>query len=162
MIALLQVEIFGWRRWWFVCVRKVHSWLEIQWCKSNPFMGNFFKLFFSRFIFFFFIRTKYQLIILLIGSWILLIYKILAKISKTLTTIVQSYVKDKKFPLFGVHKFSYKFRFLDDDGGKLFAIVHVSAKFSYGLIRHCNSDPVMGNTFFFFIFFYLTKIPSKR
>ena len=108
--------------------------------------------------FFFFIRTKYQLIILLIGSWILLIYKILAKISKTLTTIVQSYVKDKKFPLFGVHKFSYKFRFLDDDGGKLFAIVHVSAKFSYGLIRHCNSDPVMGNTFFFFIFFYLTKI----
>ncbi|XP_030958106.1 uncharacterized protein LOC115980046 [Quercus lobata] len=34
-------------------------------------------------------------------------------------------------------------KFLDDDGGKLFAIVHVSAKFSYGLIRHCNSDPVM-------------------
>ena len=87
-----------------------------------------------------------------------MIYKILAKISKSLTTIVQSYVKDKKFPLFGVHKFSYKFRFLDDDGGKLFAIVHVSAKFSYGLIRHCNSDPVMGNTFFFFILFYLTKI----
>ena len=82
-------------------------------------------------------------------------------------------IKDKKFPLFSVHKFSYKFRFLDDDGEKLFAIVHVSAKFSYGLIRHCNSDPVMGNTFFFIIFFYLTKIsinyptllskiPSKR
>ena len=67
-------------------------------------------------------------------------------------------IKVKKFPLFSVHKFSYKFRFLDDDGEKLFAIVHVSAKFSYGLIQHCNSDPVMGNTFFFIIFFYLTKI----
>nr|XP_023892450.1 uncharacterized protein LOC112004431 [Quercus suber] len=42
-----------------------------------------------------------------------------------------------------VHKFSYKFRFLDDDGEKLFAIVHVSAKFSKSLIQHCNSDPVM-------------------
>ena len=65
---------------------------------------------------------------------------------------------DKKFPLFSVHKFSYKFRFLDDDGEKLFVIVHVSAKFDNGLIRRCNSDPVMGNTFFFIIFFYLTKI----
>ena len=67
-------------------------------------------------------------------------------------------IKDKKVPLFSVHKFSYKFRFLDDDGEKLFAIVHVSAKFSNGLIWCCNSDPVMGNMFFFFIFFYLTKI----
>ena len=43
-----------------------------------------------------------------------------------------------------VHKFSYKFRFLDDDGEKLFAFVRVSAKFSIGLIRLCNSNPVMG------------------
>ena len=43
-----------------------------------------------------------------------------------------------------VHKFSYKFRFLDDDGEKLFAFVRVSSKFSIGLIRLCNSNPVMG------------------
>ncbi|KAK4595277.1 hypothetical protein RGQ29_013637 [Quercus rubra] len=55
------------------------------------------------------------------------------------------WLKDKKFPLFSVHKFSYKFRFLDDDGEKVFAIVHVLAKFSNGLIRRCSFDPVMGN-----------------
>ncbi|KAK4595288.1 hypothetical protein RGQ29_013648 [Quercus rubra] len=44
---------------------------------------------------------------------------------------------------YNVHKFSYKFRFLADDGEKLFAIVHVSAKFSNGLICCCNSDPVI-------------------
>ena len=82
-------------------------------------------------------------------------------------------IKDKKFPLIRVHKFSTKFGYLDDDGGKLFAFECVQAKFIISLIWHCNYDPVMGNTFFFIIFFFyfikisinypthLSKIPSK-
>ena len=80
-------------------------------------------------------------------------------------------IKDKKFPLSG-------FINLDTSSNfwmmmvKSYLRLCVSAKFNINLIRHCNSDLVMGNTFFI-IFFYFTKIsindptqiskiPSKR
>jgi len=65
-------------------------------------------------------------------------------------------IKDKKFPLSGFINLNTSSDFWMMIV-KSYLHLCMSAKFSISLIRRCNFDPVMDNTFFI-IFFYFTKI----